>query len=100
MEHVEEHRLYLVSRVCRCLCTSSCSHAGGCRWCSSIKALCCAQVLEYLPTDLKQFMDRTGRGPDSAPMPTMQIKVSTKNVQHVKHYQNMTIWCLKNHVCQ
>lgn len=34
-----------------------------------------AQVFEYLTTDLKKFMDSTGKGPKSAPMPVMQVKV-------------------------
>lgn len=32
------------------------------------------QVFEYLSTDLKKFMDRTGKG-NANPMPLMQIKV-------------------------
>ena len=46
--------------------------------CRSMEALCCTQVFEYLTTDLKKFMDSTGKGPKSAPMPTMQIKVSSQ----------------------
>ena len=78
VEYVQERIIYQVSRGCRCLCAGSCSYARGRRCGSSMKALCCAQVFEWLTTDLKKFMDSTGRGPESAPMPTMQIKASTQ----------------------
>jgi hypothetical protein len=38
------------------------------------------QVFEYLTTDLKKFMDSTGKGPKSPPMPTMQVKVRVHHV--------------------
>ena len=47
-----------------------------------MRVLCCAQVFEYLTTDLKKFMDSTGKGPKSAPMPIMQIKVSPQIGKH------------------
>lgn len=33
------------------------------------------QVFEYLNTDLKRYMDRTGKGPNSTPLPQNLIKV-------------------------
>ena len=38
------------------------------------------QVFEYLSTDLKKFMDRTGKG-NANPMPPMLIKVSVQVTQ-------------------
>jgi hypothetical protein len=57
------------------------------------------QVFEYLTTDLKKFMDSTGKGPKSAPMPTMQIKVSVSYaavliVQDVGHGSSTMTCCV------
>ena len=34
-----------------------------------------AQVFEYLSTDLKKYMDRTGKGANGTPVPKKLIKV-------------------------
>lgn len=61
-----------------------------------MEAPCCAQVFEYLTTDLNKVIYSTGRGPESPPMPIIQIKVSRQMCKHVKHCQNTILWCLTN----
>jgi hypothetical protein len=41
-----------------------------------------SQVFEYLTTDLKNFMDSTGKGPKSEMMPPNQIKVAPPPLQY------------------
>lgn len=77
VEHVEEHNkpcLYLVNYIFKML-----SRSAICVLCARLAPDCVqdtlpTQVFEYLSTDLKKFMDRTGKG-NANPMPSKLIKV-------------------------
>ena len=59
------------------------------------------QVFEFLSTDLKKFMDKTGRGPTSR-LPTAMVKVSLSNnilqlsacLQQAWLAQSDALWCV------
>ena len=95
VEHVEEHSkpvLYLVSLQQLCVLewyAAAVAQRGRQLDRHSISEGCCCmphsqpllaslpcvlQVFEFLSTDLKKFMDRTGRGPLN-PLPPMLVKV-------------------------
>ncbi len=85
VEHSEENGkacLYLVSWTDRCR-----------RFCEFPSILCCApssallpstcpQVFEYLQTDLKKWMDKSGKGP-AYPLPLGTVKVRCTLLPHL-----------------